>query len=101
NIEVDTKNGNTLVSTVKYGYSGLGQRTQASSPFAPGESQVNTRFTYDGMGRLKTVVPPSGGSTQYDYNGNTVLATDPSGKLRKSYIDALGRLVRVDEPGWG
>ena len=26
---------------------------------------------------------------------------DPAGKQRKNFFDALGRLVRVDEPGWG
>ena len=99
NTEVDTKNGSTLVSTVKYSYNSLGQRIQASNPFASGETQVNTAFVYDGLSRIKSVTPLSGGGTQYSYVGNYVQVTDPAGKQRRSYTDALGRLTGVEEPG--
>src|SRR6185437_2002193 len=35
------------------------------------------------------------------FQGNTVLITDPANKQRKNFFDGLGRLIRVDEPGWG
>jgi RHS repeat-associated protein len=101
NIQLDTRNATNLVSSVKYGYNGLGQRIQASNPFAPGENQLNSTFAYDPLGRIASITPPSGGSTQYVYSGNTVTVTDPAGKQRRNYTDAGGRLVRVDEPGWG
>ncbi|HWX54355.1 MAG TPA: RHS repeat-associated core domain-containing protein [Verrucomicrobiae bacterium] len=98
-LQVDTKNGNAAVSTVKYAYDKLWQRTQASNPYAPGDTIVNTTFSYDALGRITQVTPPSAGYTQYSYSGNTVTVTDPAGKQRKNYSDALGRLIRVDEPG--
>jgi len=33
------------------------------------------------------------------YSGNVVTVTDQAGKQRRSYTDALGRLIQVDEPG--
>jgi len=98
-LQVDTRNNTTLVSTAKYGYNSSGQRILASNPFGPSETQINTTFAYDGVGRVTTVTPPSGGVTQYTYSGNSVIVTDPAGKQRKSYTDAFGRLVEVDEPG--
>lgn len=68
--------------------------------------------TLDTVGRVIEVAsfsgaaqPPSTGTnanwtgtvtTAYDANFTTV--TDQAGKLRRSMVDALGRLVRVDEP---
>ena len=100
-LQVDNKNGSTVVSTTKYVYDKLWRTTQVSNPFAPGDTPVYSTTTYDGLGRITRVTPPSAGYTQYDYLGNTVTITDPAGKKRKNYSDGLGRLVEVDEPGWG
>jgi RHS repeat-associated protein len=97
-LEVDSKNGSTLISSVKYGYDKVWQRIQASNPFAPADTQVNTTFSYDALGRMIQLTPPSGGSMQYSYSGNAVTITDPAGKPRKNITDALGRMVEVDEP---
>ncbi len=98
-MQVDTKNGSSLVSSVEYAYDKLWQRTQVSNPFAPADTIVNTTFTYDALGRVTQVTPPSAGYTQYSYSGNAVTVTDPAGKQRKNFTDALGRLIEVDEPG--
>jgi RHS repeat-associated protein len=98
-MQVDTKNGSTLISTTKHIYDKLWRRSQVSNPFGPSETAVYTNFSYDALGRSKQVTPPSSGFTQYDYSGNAVTLTDPAGKQRKSIADALGRLVEVDEPG--
>lgn len=100
-VQVDNKDGSTVISTTKSVYDKLWRRTQVSNPFAPGETPVYTTTTYDGLGRPTRVTPPSLGYTQYTYSGNTVTAADPAGKQRKNYSDALGRLVEVDEPGFG
>lgn len=100
-METDNKDGNTLISTTSSIYDKLWRRKQVSNPFAPGETPVYTAFTYDGLSRLTRVTPPSAGYTQYNYFGNTVTVVDPAGKQRKNYTDALGRLIEVDEPGWG
>jgi len=97
-VEVDNENGSTLVSSVKYGYDKVWRRTQASNPFLPPDTQANTTFSYDALGRVIQVTPPSGGYTQYQYSGNAVTITDPAGKQRKNVSDALGQLIEVDEP---
>src|SRR5205823_13144048 len=72
-------NGSTVVSSSKVSYDKLWRRSQASNPFGPNETPVNTAFSYDALGRSKQVTPPSGGFTQYDYSGNTVPIISPTG----------------------
>jgi RHS repeat-associated protein len=98
-MRVDNKNGTTMVSSVTYSYDKLWRRTQASNPFGPTDTVVNSSFSYDSLGRVTQVTPPSAGYSQYQYSGNAVTITDPAGKQRRSVTDALGRLVEVDEPG--
>src|SRR6266852_4298099 len=57
------------------------------------------------MGRVTTVTTPDGAQVMTAYAGSTsgtlgttVTVTDQAGKLRRSLTDAMGRLVRVDEP---
>ena len=100
-MRVDYKNGATVVSSVIYGYDKLWQKTLASNPFAPAGAVANTTFSYDALGRVKQVTPPSAGAMQYQYSGNAVTITDPAGKQRRTFTDALGRMIEVDEPGWG
>jgi RHS repeat-associated protein len=89
----------TPASRVTYAYDRLWERTRASNPYTPGDTIANTTFSYDGLGRVIQVTPPSGGYTQYQYAGNSVTVADPAGKQRKNLSDALGRLIEVDEPG--
>jgi RHS repeat-associated protein len=100
-VAVDTNNGATLVRRIAYTYDGVGQRTAVSNPFGPGEAAVYTQLTYDALGRSSATSAPSSGQTTYAYLGNAATVTDPAGKQRRYYLDALQRLVRVDEPGWG
>jgi YD repeat-containing protein len=71
-----------------------------------------SRMTRDAAGRIVEVAnfkgvaqpPTSGtnadwiGSILTSYQANQTTGTDQQGKLRRSLADALGRLVRVDEP---
>jgi RHS repeat-associated protein len=100
-LQVDNKDGGTTVGSTAYKYDLLWRNAQVSNPFAPGATPVYTTFTYDGLGRATQIAAPSAGYTQLQYSGNSVTITDPSGKIRKNYTDALGRLIEVDEPGWG
>jgi RHS repeat-associated protein len=100
-MQVDNKDGSTVISTTKSVYDKLWRRAQVSNPFAPNETPVYTNFAYDGLSRLTRITPSSAGYTQYTYSGNTVTVTDPAGKQRKNFSDAFGRLIEVDEPGWG
>src|SRR5262249_40393443 len=79
----------------------LGRVSQAANPHSPSESQVWTTYAYDALSRPTTITPPGGaGSTQFSYSGNQTTVTDPAGLQRRNYTDGLGRLVRVDEPGY-
>ncbi|MGH9949210.1 MAG: hypothetical protein ACRD6X_18725, partial [Pyrinomonadaceae bacterium] len=52
----------------------------------------------DGLGRtLETTLPDSTIVTA-SYNGLVATVTDQAGKMRRQIADALGRIVRVDEP---
>lgn len=53
---------------------------------------------FDGLGRAKGVTLPDGTTVQTTYAGTVTTATDQAGKSRRSKVDALGRLVRLDEP---
>ncbi|OHA58443.1 MAG: hypothetical protein A2571_01535 [Candidatus Vogelbacteria bacterium RIFOXYD1_FULL_44_32] len=60
---------------------------------------LTTNFTYDSLGRAKTV-SDSLGTTNYSYTDWVTTITDPLGKVKKYTTDAYGRLILVDE-GYG
>ncbi|MFB3813667.1 MAG: RHS repeat domain-containing protein, partial [Terriglobales bacterium] len=99
-VHEEVRNGSTVVSKIDRAYS-MGRLSSVTNPYTSGTPLV-TSYDYDALGRVRTVTPPgNSGSYTYSYTGNTVTATDPAGKQRRSYGDGLGRLVQVDEPGWG
>jgi RHS repeat-associated protein len=70
-----------------------------------------TRTTADALGRVTEVASFSGasqpsstgttnstGSVNTSYNANFTTVTDQASKTRRSMVDGLGRLVRIDEP---
>ncbi len=80
-----------------------------SLPYVPGQTPVYSQFSYDGLGRLTTVVNPDGTSSSTTYgienvsnNGATypmgwIQTTDELGHGRKSYLDAYNNTVKVVE----
>ncbi len=96
------RNGATAVSTITTSYNDVARQVSTTNPTGPSESAVWTLTQFDYLGRpIATTPPGSGGSYQYAYSGNAVTITDPAGKQRRNTTDALGRLVKVEEPGWG
>lgn len=101
-----------LITDTEYNSMGAVARNsdtyRASSPTA--ETPVNANWTtygYDYLGRVTSVTTSAdGAAVQTAYSGNTsapplgpvVTVTDQAGKLKRSVMDALGRLARVDEP---
>jgi RHS repeat-associated protein len=99
-----TFNGTSLVSTVSQVNDILGRTAQTSNPYGPLDTPAFTTVTYDNLGRPTQVAPPAtaaGAQNPYltNYSGAVVTTNDPAGKLGRRFTDALGRLVRVDEPG--
>ena len=78
----------------------------------PSTSDGWTRTTNDVLGRVQEVASFSGGtqppitgtnsswtgSVVSSYTANTTTVTDQAGRVRRSVVDPLGRLIRVDEP---
>ena len=89
-------------------YQQMGRITITTNPMRAPAAPTDgwTRATKDDLGRVVRVETfseryPSGTSTGVvttRYNANQTTVTDQAGKVRRSVTDALGRLVRVDEP---
>jgi RHS repeat-associated protein len=94
-------------------YDTMGRVSQVSNPYrtstpgagVPATCSVCTTNAYDALGRVITVTTPDGAHVTSAYSGSTsgtlgttVTVTDQAGRLRRSLTDAIGRLVRVDEP---
>ncbi|HBB87171.1 MAG TPA: hypothetical protein DC047_06110 [Blastocatellia bacterium] len=93
-------------------YDSMGRAYRVSNPYrtagctsTPNPTDRWTTTGFDPLGRVTSVTTPDSAVviTSYgavfttSFNANTVTVTDQALKPRRSIIDALGRLVRVDE----
>ena len=78
-------------------YDGDGRAYQKTNPYRSGDTAYTTTTSYDGIGRISSVLEADGSSTSTTYAGNTTTITDEAGHQRKSQSDALGRLNYVWE----
>lgn len=90
------RDGTYVISNTEY--DALGRVKRVTNPYKPGESQLWTTTTYDALSRPLTVTTPDNAVVTTAYSGNVVTVTDQAGKQRRSITNALGQLVRVDEP---
>ncbi|HXJ40816.1 MAG TPA: hypothetical protein VNH18_16160, partial [Bryobacteraceae bacterium] len=83
-------------------YDGLGRVKSVSNPYRMGSDPTTTTgttsFVYDSLGRKTSETAQDGSIIATAYCGPNTLATDPTGRWRRSRSDALGHLVEVDEP---
>jgi RHS repeat-associated protein len=81
-------------------YDALGRSSQTSNPYRPylSETPVWTTTDFDALSRVTSVTTPDSAVVTTSYSGNAVTMTDQAGRPRRSVTDALGRLIRVDEP---
>jgi RHS repeat-associated protein len=81
-------------------YDALGRVKRATNPYRPLRSETVfwTESKYDALGRAIEVKTPDNAKVLTDYLGNVVTVTDQAGKQRRSITNALGHLMRVDEP---
>ena len=85
--------------SVQQQYDALGRVFKVTNPFRPlqGETTLWTIQTYDSLGRLLTITTPDNAVVSTSYSGNTQTVTEPTGKQRKSVMDAFARLSEVIE----
>lgn len=103
--------GNYNTSDTQYDV--IGRIARVSNPYVssgPGSTinatQDGTTRAYDALGRITSLTTTSDGArvmTAYglsttDVMGTTVTVSDQAQKVRRSLIDALGRMIRIDEP---
>lgn len=107
------ESGLTYVVSVT-GYDNMGRASETSSPFrttipGTGDQSLSGHWTtpapayvtttlYDALGRVRTVTLPDLSTVQTDYVGVYTTVTDQAGNKRRQKTDALGHVVRVDEP---
>src|SRR5450432_974 len=98
--------GSTIpISTQSNIYDAAGFLSKSSNPYPSGGTPLYTTYVHDPIGRINATAPPplSAGQSQFSYQasyaGTASTFSDPTGKQRTLYTDALGRIVRVDEPG--
>jgi RHS repeat-associated protein len=106
----ETTSGREGTVDVEYDVMGRAYRTSnpyyatngAATPINP--SGIWTTREFDQLGRVTTIRTPSGETTGsfcetvFNYYGTQITATDAAGYKRRQTMDALGRLVRLDEP---
>jgi YD repeat-containing protein len=96
-------------------YDNMGRAYRASNPYystsnygtvAINSAGIWSTSTFDQLGRVTQVTMPRGDdanpsyttSVQTSYAGEVVTVTDQAGKQLRQISDALGRVVRLDEP---
>jgi RHS repeat-associated protein len=83
-----------------------GRVKRVTNPFRATEAKIWTTNVYDEAGRVKEVVTADNAKVTTAYGvavtggqiGTIVTVTDQAGKQRRSVTNALGQLIRVDEP---
>jgi RHS repeat-associated protein len=90
--------------TSKRQYDALGRAWRNFNPFRTTSDPTYgwSETSFDALGRISLVATfnssqPTGEITT-SYAGNSATVTDQAGKSRRSLTDAIGRLVRMDEP---
>jgi RHS repeat-associated protein len=64
-----------------------------------GESTASWTITaYDGTARLRSITPPDGRATTYEYGPGSVTVTDPNGQRTIRTYDARQRLASIRDP---
>ncbi len=85
-----------------YGYDAQANLTSVTGPLS-GTPNDLTSFTYDSLNRLKQMVNPLSGVTQYGYDGldQVTSVTDPRGNVTSYTVDGLGNQTQEVSPDRG
>jgi RHS repeat-associated protein len=84
-------------------YDALGRVASVTNPHRTTSSTTDgvTQTLYDALNRVTAVIKQDGSIIHTAYSGNVTTVTDETGRARRSVMDALGRLIEVDEPDAG
>jgi RHS repeat-associated protein len=77
---------------------GSGDASQAAYWVTADQPAFWTTNVYDALGRVRQATLPDSTTVTTSYTGVYTTVTDQAGKQRRQKADALGRIVRVDEP---
>jgi RHS repeat-associated protein len=102
----------TTWDSVETDYNSVGEISRITQPYNQSTGGTNgtapaTTYTYDGMGRVRTVTDDGGGVTSFTYSQNIVtrsITPVPTGESGKSWVfrlDGLGRMTDVCEGSGG
>jgi RHS repeat-associated protein len=73
----------------------------SASYAVPTYTQPKITYNYDCLGRLIKTTNPDATFSTVAYSDGIVTYTDENGHIKKSYLDAYGRVVQVDETNQG
>lgn len=93
-------------------FDSLGRVKRTSKPYFQGDSKIWIETVYDAIGRTSEIVSPKISNesvpakvkSKYAFAttggqiGTVVISTNPAGKNARSIVNALGQLIRFDEP---
>jgi RHS repeat-associated protein len=79
----------------------VARRTLPIDETVPPEGRPHEEYAYDPLGRPLSLTTPWKATTNYEYEGKSVLITDPLKQTTTEEHDALGRLVKVTDPNDG
>lgn len=85
-------------------YDALGRIATVTNPHRNSAAPTDgiTTKTYDALGRVKNVIQPDANVMQTLYSDPSVVTLiDETGRPRRETHDALGRLIKVEEPSGG
>jgi len=99
-------NGDVFTETE---YDQMSRPKKTTNPYRTGETKYWTESFYDDLGRATKIKTPDNAQVLTSYGlaitgnqiGTVVTVTDQAGKQRRSITNALGQLMRVDEPNDG
>jgi RHS repeat-associated protein len=96
-------NGDVLAETE---YDNMGRVKKVSNPYRTGDTALKTENFYDDLGRLTKVKTPDNAEVETSYAlatsgsqiGTMITVEDQADQLKRSISNAMGQLIRIDEP---
>lgn len=92
------KDGGYMVTRTVY--DALGRVEKVSNPYRPllNEGEHWTTTEYNALGQIVKAKTADNAEVVMSYLGNAIIETDQAGMRRRSIVNAVKQLVRVDEP---